>query len=109
MRETTKPYKGVSMEGRIARWYTKTRANDLQDFRRRAEAVAMRLRPGADVLEVAPGPGFFSIELAKAGDFHITGLDISRGFVQIRIGKGANRRRRCRFSARKRFGDALRR
>jgi ubiquinone/menaquinone biosynthesis C-methylase UbiE len=38
------------------------------------------------VLEVAPGPGFFSIELAKLGDFKITGLDISRTLVDIAIG-----------------------
>jgi ubiquinone/menaquinone biosynthesis C-methylase UbiE len=35
------------------------------------------------VLEVAPGPGFFAVELAKLGDFKITGLDISRTFVEI--------------------------
>jgi ubiquinone/menaquinone biosynthesis C-methylase UbiE len=35
------------------------------------------------VLEVAPGPGFFAIELAKLGDFEITGLDISRTLVDI--------------------------
>jgi ubiquinone/menaquinone biosynthesis C-methylase UbiE len=35
------------------------------------------------VLEVAPGPGFFSIELAKLGNFQITGLDITRTLVQI--------------------------
>jgi ubiquinone/menaquinone biosynthesis C-methylase UbiE len=35
------------------------------------------------VLEVAPGPGFFAIELAKLGEFAITGLDVSRTFVEI--------------------------
>lgn len=78
-----KPWKGVGMEGRIARWYTRTRRNDMQDFRRQAQAVAAHLRNGSDVLEVAPGPGFFSIELARLGDFCITGLDISRTFVEI--------------------------
>lgn len=71
------------MEGWTARWYTRTRRHDLEDFRRQARAMAERLRPGAEVLEVAPGPGFFSIELAKLGDFHITGLDISRTLVEI--------------------------
>src|SRR6266403_3811528 len=37
-----------------------------------------RVRSGSAVLEVAPGPGFFSIELARLGDFRITGLDISQ-------------------------------
>jgi ubiquinone/menaquinone biosynthesis C-methylase UbiE len=78
-----KAWKGHGMEGRIARWYTRTRRNDMQDFRRQAEIAAERLRSGSNVLEVAPGPGFFSIELAKLGDFKITGLDISRTFVEI--------------------------
>jgi len=34
------------------------------------------------VLEVAPGPGYLGIELARAG-FRVTGLDISRSFVRI--------------------------
>jgi ubiquinone/menaquinone biosynthesis C-methylase UbiE len=78
-----KAWKGHGMEGRIARWYTRTRRNDMQDFCRQAKTVAERLRSGCAVLEVAPGPGFFSIELAKLGDFRITGLDISRTFVEI--------------------------
>jgi ubiquinone/menaquinone biosynthesis C-methylase UbiE len=78
-----KPWKGRGMEGWTARWYARTRRNDLEDFRRQAESVARRLRPGSDVLEVAPGPGFFAVELAQRDDFHITGLDISRTLVEI--------------------------
>jgi ubiquinone/menaquinone biosynthesis C-methylase UbiE len=55
----------------------------MEDFRRQARAVAEHLRGGCDVLEVAPGPGYFAIELAKLGDFKVTGLDISRTFVEI--------------------------
>ena len=78
-----KQCKGAGMEGWLARWYARTRRNDLEDFRRQAKAVAQRLRFGCDVLEVAPGPGYFSIELAKLGDFNITGLDISRTLIDI--------------------------
>jgi ubiquinone/menaquinone biosynthesis C-methylase UbiE len=78
-----KPWKGIGMEGWTARWYTRTRRNDVEDFRRQAQGVAARLRGGCDVLEVAPGPGFFAIELARLGDFRITGLDASRTFVEI--------------------------
>lgn len=78
-----KPFKGIGMNGWVARWYTRTRSNDIEDFRLRAKAVHARLHPGSDVLEVAPGPGFFAIELAKLGDFKITGLDISPTFVDI--------------------------
>lgn len=79
----TKPWKGMGMEGAIARWYARTRGNDMGDFRRAARDVAARLRSNSEVLEIAPGPGFFAIELAKLGDFKITGLDISRTFVEI--------------------------
>jgi ubiquinone/menaquinone biosynthesis C-methylase UbiE len=78
-----KAYKGAGMEGWVARWYTRTRGNDIEEFRGQARAVAAELRPGARVLEVAPGPGFFSIELAKLGEFAVTGLDISHTFVGI--------------------------
>lgn len=78
-----KPFKGIGMNGWIAQWYARTRSNDMEDFRLRAKAVKERLRPGSNLLEVAPGPGFFAIELAKLGDFRITGLDISQTFVDI--------------------------
>src|SRR5215468_6290255 len=67
-----KPQRGAGMEGWVARWYARTRRNDMEDFRRQAQAVAARLPTGSSVLEVA-----------KLGDFGITGLDISRTFVEI--------------------------
>ena len=39
--------------------------------------------PASDVLEVAPGPGYFAVALAKLGSYHIVGLDISETFVKI--------------------------
>ena len=78
-----KPYKGLGMEGWIARWYTRTRRNDMEDFRSEARAVAAHLPVGCSVLEVAPGPGFFAIELARLGDFKITALDISRTLIDL--------------------------
>lgn len=85
---TQKGWKGIGMEGTIARWYTRTRRRDMEDFLREAKSVAHQLLSGSRVLEVAPGPGFFAIELAKLGDFAITGLDVSRTFVEI-AGKNA--------------------
>jgi ubiquinone/menaquinone biosynthesis C-methylase UbiE len=78
-----KGYKGAGMEGRTARWYARTRLNEIEDFRQQARKVAERLCSGCDVLEVAPGPGYFAVELAKLGEFRITGLDISKTFVEI--------------------------
>jgi len=85
-----KPYKGTGMEGWLARWYARTRRNDMEDFRRQARTVVEHLSSGCNVLEVAPGPGFFAIELAKLGDFKITGLDISRTFVEIAMENARN-------------------
>jgi ubiquinone/menaquinone biosynthesis C-methylase UbiE len=41
------------------------------------------------VLEVAPGPGYFCIELAKRGSYQITGMDISHTMVKIAAKKAA--------------------
>jgi ubiquinone/menaquinone biosynthesis C-methylase UbiE len=71
------------MEGLIARWYTRNTGRSLEPFRKEARRIAQQLPGGADVLEVAPGPGFLAIELARLGPFRIVGLDISRSFVRI--------------------------
>ena len=55
----------------------------------RAANRQVELPPGSNVLEVAPGPGYFSIELAKLGAYSITGLDISHTFVEIARQKAA--------------------
>jgi len=76
-------HKGMGMEGWIAKWYTSTTGKNMGEFRNLAQQIASELPPGSKILEVAPGPGFLAIELAKAGNFEITGLDISKTFVEI--------------------------
>ena len=78
-----KAYKGIGMEGLIAKWYATNTRKALEDFKALARQVASELPPGSRVLEVAPGPGYFAIELAKLGSYRITGLDISQTFVEI--------------------------
>jgi ubiquinone/menaquinone biosynthesis C-methylase UbiE len=56
---------------------------DVEDFKALARRTAKQILPQSSVLEVAPGPGYFAIELAKLGDYQITGLDISETFVEI--------------------------
>jgi ubiquinone/menaquinone biosynthesis C-methylase UbiE len=73
----------MAMEGRIARWYARNTGKMRGEFVSAARAVAARLPGGGRVLEVAPGPGYFAIELARLGAFRITGLDISHTFVEI--------------------------
>lgn len=80
---TFKPYKGMEMEGATARWYASLTKKSIEDFKSLARRVAEQIAPPSKVLEVAPGPGYFAIELAKLGDFQITGLDISETFVEI--------------------------
>lgn len=58
------------------RWYAKQTGQSLEEYRSLAQRVAWELPPGASVLEVAPGPGYFPIELAKLGNFQVTCLDI---------------------------------
>jgi ubiquinone/menaquinone biosynthesis C-methylase UbiE len=78
-----KAYKGMGMEGRMAKWYATNTRKALNEFKALARRVASELPPGSSVLEVAPGPGYFAIELAKLGDYRVTGLDISKTFVAI--------------------------
>ena len=78
-----KPYRGISMEGGLATWYAKITRKDLREFERLARELAADLPANARVLEIAPGPGYLAIALAKLGDFDIVGLDISRSFVRI--------------------------
>lgn len=78
-----KAYKGMGMEGWVAKWYTATTRKDLAEFQNLAKNVAAELPSRSRILEVAPGPGFLSVELARAGDFEVTGLDISKSFVEI--------------------------
>lgn len=80
---TKKGYKGLPMEGVIANWYAKTTANDVKRHKLMAAKLAPKIPAGGRVLEIAPGPGFFCVELARLGDFRITGLDISKTFVKI--------------------------
>jgi ubiquinone/menaquinone biosynthesis C-methylase UbiE len=75
--------KGVGMEGAVARWYGRNSGKNIEVFRKLARSVAGRLDSGASVLEVAPGPGFLAIELAKLGRFRVVGLDISKTFVAM--------------------------
>lgn len=78
-----KPYRGLGMEGAIATWYAKNTGRDLTRFIKVAETVSDRVAPGARVLEIAPGPGFCAIEIARTGRYEVTGLDISESFVRI--------------------------
>ena len=73
------------MEGMTARWYARQRGTPSQIavFRQQAAQLTAGLPNGAGVLEVAPGPGYLAIEIARLRRFQVTGLDISRTMVEI--------------------------
>jgi ubiquinone/menaquinone biosynthesis C-methylase UbiE len=79
----SKGYKGIPLEGPLARWYARTTGREMGEFRRLAEEIAGQVADGGSVLEVAPGPGYLAIELARLGRQRIVGLDISHSFVRM--------------------------
>jgi ubiquinone/menaquinone biosynthesis C-methylase UbiE len=82
-RERSKAYQGVVLEGGVARRY------DARPRKARAEKQALALRvaeflpSSGRVLEVAPGPGYLAIELARLGDHQVSGLDSSEMLLAI--------------------------
>jgi ubiquinone/menaquinone biosynthesis C-methylase UbiE len=84
-----KPFKGMGMEGAVAKWYAALTKKSLENYKDLARRTAKQLPAGSRVLEVAPGPGYYAIELAKLGSYEITGLDISKTFVEIAIANAA--------------------
>jgi len=84
-----KPRRDSGMEGIVAKWYASNTAEMMKEYVDLARRIAGDLPQGSSVLEVAPGPGYFSIELAKLGQYSITGLDISRTFVKMAAKKAA--------------------
>lgn len=56
----------LGMHGVSARWYDgNSRKHRLGEMRGYAKEVAEQISEGSSVLEVAPGPGYLSIELAN--------------------------------------------
>ena len=84
-----KPHGDRAIKGLMAKWYAANTAEMMNEYIELAQRIARQLAPGSRVLEVAPGPGYFSIELAKLGPYAVTGLDISETFVRIASAKAA--------------------
>ncbi|NJP96899.1 class I SAM-dependent methyltransferase [Nonomuraea sp. FMUSA5-5] len=87
MTKTGKGYKGIGMEGPIARWYDTNNGKAPDRYDEQVATVRRHAPKGSRILEVAPGPGYLSIALARTGDYTVTGLDISETFVAIAQGK----------------------
>ena len=86
MMKFLRKFNDLGINGLMARWYDKnSRDHRIEELRGYAEEVAKHVENGDAILEVAPGPGYLSIELAKLGSYRITGLDISEDFVDIAL------------------------
>jgi ubiquinone/menaquinone biosynthesis C-methylase UbiE len=85
MMKQQRRFKDLGIEGMTARWYdNNTRKNRLTEMKEYVNEASKYLHEGCSVLEIAPGPGYLAIELAKLGICNkIIGLDISKDFVEI--------------------------
>jgi len=92
-----RPRRDSGMEGMVAKWYAANTAEMMNQYVELAQRIAGELAPGSSVLEVAPGPGYFAIELAKRGNFSITGLDLSHTFVDMAARHAAQAGVKVRF------------
>ncbi|OHE60364.1 MAG: hypothetical protein A2Z99_09065 [Treponema sp. GWB1_62_6] len=82
-----KAYKGQGMEGIFAKFYDRNAKGHMMDQYLVWASVLKEIVQGdARLLELAPGPGYLSIELHKSGVKNITGLDISESLVEIARG-----------------------
>ena len=66
----------------MARWYDQSRGFS-PDQQRLAAHVRELLPQGGRILEIAPGPGHLSIDLARDAAYRVSGIDISQTCVDI--------------------------
>jgi ubiquinone/menaquinone biosynthesis C-methylase UbiE len=86
------------MEGMVAKWYAANTAEVMNEYVALAQRIAGQVPEHSSVLEVAPGPGYFCIELARRGSYAISGLDISQTFVKMAAKKAAEAGARVNFT-----------
>ena len=83
MMKNMRKKKDVGIYGYTAKWYDKnSRKSRMTQMQEYATEIQSLVQEGAKILEVAPGPGYLSIELAKIG-FDVTGVELSPDFVNI--------------------------
>jgi ubiquinone/menaquinone biosynthesis C-methylase UbiE len=92
-----KPHADRGIEGLMANWYAANTGEMMKEFVELARRISREIPQGSRVLEVAPGPGYFCIELAKLGSFDITGVDISHTMVKIATKKASEAGIHARF------------
>src|ERR1700722_6799919 len=81
---------GFGLPVPTAKWYVALTNELLDDSRTLARRISEKIPAQASVLEVAPGAGYFAIELAKRGDYKIAGLDLSETSVETARGNATD-------------------
>lgn len=77
-------FQDLGIEGEKAKYYDRlTREHRIGEINQQANEVAKHVKDGDSILEIAPGAGYLSIELARLGKYELTGLDISADLIQI--------------------------
>ncbi len=77
-------FQNLGIEGEKAEYYDRlTREHRLGEMKQQASEVARHVKDGDSILEIAPGAGYLSIELAGPGKYKMTGLDISSDLIRI--------------------------
>lgn len=77
-------YQDLGIEGTQAKMYdTMTRQHRMGEMKEQANEVIKHIKDGDSVLEIASGAGYLSIELARLGEYKITGMDLSKDLVEI--------------------------
>ncbi len=80
----SKRFQDLGIEGKKAEYYNQlTREHRIREMMAQAKELAKHVKDGDSILEVAPGAGYLSIELAKLGKYEITGMDISKDLIEI--------------------------
>ncbi len=84
MMKFVRKFKDLEIQGKKAHEYDDfSRKYRLKDLKEYANLATSHVTNGGSVLEIATGPGYFCTELAKLGNFKITGLDISNDLIKI--------------------------
>src|SRR4030095_15233587 len=84
MMKFVRKFKDLEIQGKKAHDYDDfSRKYRLKDLKEYANLAGSHVSNGGAVLEIATGPGYFCTELAKLGNFKITGLDISNDLIKI--------------------------
>lgn len=78
-----KARKNLGIEGKKAEWMAEMTGRSMDRWVELAKWVAKRVPPGGAILDVATGPGYLCIELARLGPYSVSGLDLSHTLVGI--------------------------